>query len=817
MGTVAAEKNLLFGLLALQVGLIDQSKLVAAFHAWTLDRNRPLAEHLVAQGHLRVAERPAVEALVALHVEKHGDVERSLAAIPADRSTRAKLAGLGDAEIDATLPLVASGSGSTEPDGDANRTRDYSVGAASDDGLRFRVMRPHAQGGLGAVFVALDTQLHREVALKQILDSHADDPASRARFVAEAEITGGLEHPGIVPVYGLGLYADGRPYYAMRFIRGESLKEAIDRFHAAKDSDSGRRSLQFYKLMRRFTDVCNAVEYAHSRGVLHRDIKPSNIIVGDHGETLVVDWGLAKAIGRPETASDERSLRPSSASGSAETLPGSVLGTPGYMSPEQAAGNLDSLGPWSDVYSLGATLYCLLVGGPPFAGDAIEVIRLVREGHFQPPRALDPSIDRALEAICLRAMARLPEERYGSCRALAEDIERWMADEPVSAWREPLPRRARRWARRHRTSVAAGLFILLAGFVGLGAAAGVQARANGHLRDANAATRHALAETKAAQVQTQAALKESEESRTEAEAVSTFLVDAFRSSDPTKTTDGRTIKVVDVLDRASARLAKGFSGSQATLGTLLESLGKTYQGLGLYDKAADLHGKARAVRASHFGPEHPVTLCSQGDLAVAYQFGGHLPEAIALHEATLKLRESKLGLDHFQTLSSRNNLATAYKDAGRLSEAIAMHEESLKRLEAKLGPDHTDVLTIRGNLANAYYEVGRFSEAISIHEGTLKLREAKLGPDHPYTNVSRVSLANAYSLAGRLSDSIRLQEEAQAPGGQAGLGPPLHAHELRQPGCCLRICRPDDGGARAVRGECQVEPGQTRRRPPAHA
>ena len=175
---------------------------------------------------------------------------------------------------------------------------------SASDGQRFRVLRPHASGGLGAVFVALDEELHREVALKQILDSHADDPVSRQRFLLEAEITGGLEHPGIVPVYGLGTYDDGRPYYAMRFIKGDSLKDAIEQFHAdgGLKNDPGRRSLELRTLLRRFTDVCNAIDYAHSRGVLHRDIEPGNVIVGRHGETLVVDWGLAKATGQADPA-----------------------------------------------------------------------------------------------------------------------------------------------------------------------------------------------------------------------------------------------------------------------------------------------------------------------------------------------------------------------------------------------------------------------------------------------------------------------------------------------------------------------------------
>src|SRR5262249_27651855 len=148
------------------------------------------------------------------------------------------------------------------------RTTTLSVGAVTSEGQRFRLLRPHARGGLGEVFAALDVELHREVALKQILEQHADDPASRQRFVLEAEITGGLEHPGVVPIYGLGTYGDGRPYYAMRFIRGESLKEAIEHFRRddAIKNDPGRRSLELRKLLRRFLDVCNAIHYAHSRG-----------------------------------------------------------------------------------------------------------------------------------------------------------------------------------------------------------------------------------------------------------------------------------------------------------------------------------------------------------------------------------------------------------------------------------------------------------------------------------------------------------------------------------------------------------------------
>jgi eukaryotic-like serine/threonine-protein kinase len=339
---------------------------------------------------------------------------------------------------------------------DPRLTKLPSVGASSSSGVRFRILRPHAKGGLGQVSIARDEELPREVALKEIQNQYADNPASRARFLLEAEITGGLEHPGIVPVYGLGQYADGRPFYAMRFIRGDSLKDAIDRFY--KDEtlkrDPGKRTLKLRQLLQRFIDVCEAMQYAHDRGVLHRDLKPGNIMLGKYGETLIVDWGLAKPLGKSAQSGAaateaEEPLQPKSVSGSSATLPGSALGTPAYMSPEQAVGRLDQMGPASDVYSLGATLYCVLTGKAPIEDrDFAVVLKKVQHGNFPKPRQLNPNIDPALEAICVKAMAVKPAGRYASPLALAKDLELWLADEPVAAGPAGIARWRPRWLLR---------------------------------------------------------------------------------------------------------------------------------------------------------------------------------------------------------------------------------------------------------------------------------------------------------------------------------------------------------------------------------
>ena len=337
---------------------------------------------------------------------------------------------------------------------------------AKVQGGRFTPTSYHAKGGLGLVYRADDTELKRVVALKFMQTLAGLDPNSRRRFVSEAEITGKLEHPGVVPVYGLGRDSQDRPYYAMRFIQGITLGEAIDKLHdPGSFRDEATRNVEFRRLLRAFVSVCQTIAYAHARGIVHRDLKPGNVMLGPYGETLVVDWGLARKFAK---ADPDETVVPgydsvNLADDTADTsMTGRATGSPAFMSPEQARGERQSINPASDIYSLGSTLYVLLTGKKPFPGKtASQVIELVKGGTFPPPRSANPKVSRSLDAVCVKAMAFEPNARYESAGEFAADLDRWMADEPVKAFREPFAMRARRWVKRNRTLVSAAVSVLV--------------------------------------------------------------------------------------------------------------------------------------------------------------------------------------------------------------------------------------------------------------------------------------------------------------------------------------------------------------------
>jgi eukaryotic-like serine/threonine-protein kinase len=328
-----------------------------------------------------------------------------------------------------------------------------------------------ARGGLGEVYRARHDALGRDVAVKLIRPHLLGDAESCRRFAWEARITAKLEHPGIVPIYGIGVDDEGHDCYAMRLVEGETLTKAIAAYHATDPHHGGQvarnKALRF--LVARFKSACVTVAYAHSQGVIHRDLKPDNIMLGPFEETLVLDWGLAKLL-EPAGAKEQRAAANFSATGDQneerffETR--GTIGTLGYMSPEQHAGDAGRLGLPGDIYSLGATLYVLLTGRPPFEELCqATVAAKVARGEFVPPRQKNPTVARALEAVCLKAMALLPADRYPSAQQLADDLENWLADRPVTAMRDPWPTRTRRWVSGHRTFSAGFLVAAVFAFV----------------------------------------------------------------------------------------------------------------------------------------------------------------------------------------------------------------------------------------------------------------------------------------------------------------------------------------------------------------
>lgn len=441
-------RNLLFGLLALQNQFISRQQLVEAFGVWVADKSRSIEDILTFHGAMASNVATLLNLLVDQHVVlRDQDVHASLRAMSSVASVRDELSLLGDGDLNASLAFVA------DVDSDPYKTK--VVGHGTFINRRFEIKRPLGRGGLGVVSIAMDNELNREVALKEIRSDLADEDFMRRKFLLEAEVTGNLEHPGIVPVYGLGVQSDGRPYYAMRFVRGDNLAVHIKVFH--RRFEEGTEPFDgptLRGLLRRFLDICEAVSYAHARGVLHRDLKPGNIMLGRFGETLVVDWGLAKTenfSGEVEQeASSETPIVPKLAE-SDETRIGSAIGTALYAPPEQLNGRLSEIDQRSDVYGLGAILCELLCNQPPATGETIEeILSLVNAGRVPSPRKRLPAVPASLSTICMKSLSPNRDDRYQSAKALMHDVEAWLDDLPVSAVPEGWPSRTARWMRKNR-------------------------------------------------------------------------------------------------------------------------------------------------------------------------------------------------------------------------------------------------------------------------------------------------------------------------------------------------------------------------------
>ena len=539
------ERSLLFGVVAFQNGAVDAERLAETCADWAAEPTLPLAELLVDRGFLTLEQRTEVEKVVESELNAHGnDPHATLAATLDGRSVDAigEIVGsrIGfEGKLD--VPAVQGGHvvlGKLSPGDQESRDR-------------YTLTHLHAKGGMGRVWLARDASLGRQIALKELRPDQADNAVVCSRFLYEAKITAQLEHPGIVPVYELG--EREAPYYTMRFVKGRTLSEATRAFHKKRTAGEAN-TIEQVELLTTFVAVCHAVAYAHSRGVIHRDLKGQNIVLGNFGEVMVLDWGLAKRIGpselenaneavapattpdmapnsaaaefsskqatlaidgAPNRESDPRTLAedliqksasvPNSGSkayvdGSANrlsdpstkggagfrsgreinresgagpegTLPGQLLGTPAYMAPEQAQGRHNLVNERTDVYGLGAILYEILTGRPPFiAPKTSEIIRKVCQDAPIPPRQIVETVTPALDAVCLRALSKAPAKRYASASELAQEIQRHMADEPVTAYAEPWLARTQRWMRRHKRFVtgAAALACTLAVCLAIG-------------------------------------------------------------------------------------------------------------------------------------------------------------------------------------------------------------------------------------------------------------------------------------------------------------------------------------------------------------
>jgi serine/threonine-protein kinase len=623
-----------------------------------------------------------------------------------------------------------------------------------------------AEGGLGEIYLAEDDQFHRKVALKRIQAHHARNPDSRRRFLNEAAVTAKLEHPGVVPVHGLAFSEDGLPCYVMRFIHGQTLKQAIRRFYEADKPgrDLGERNLEFRQLLNRLIAVCNTVAYAHSRGILHRDLKPDNIMLGEFGETVVVDWGLAKEVaGATEAEPCRAEAPPDSRKEGDGTEIGRGIGTPAYMSPEQAAGQWNVVGPRSDVYSLGATLYVHLTGeAPPPAGSTRE------------PQSMKGTVPPALQAICRKAMALQPEDRYATALELAADLEHWLADEPVQAYREPLRGRLRRWTRRHRlvvTGVAAAVGVAV---LALGLSTGLLTAAYQRERAAKQSATAAYERERAAK---QLASEHEQQAKANLklgrEAVDKFFL-KVSASPHLKATGAEQFR--RALLRDARDYVERFVQIQGDDADLQAERARAY--ILLASLTSEIESQTEAIHLGRqaldilapLAHDHPNVPEYQHLQAGALRLLGHLyantnqfePAKDAYAKALSIYQE--LGLAHADVPDHRDGQAKALHDLGTLHrlrthwhpmEAQKFYQQALP-IREELARTHPQVVEYQDGLATALNALGNLyasalgqptRRAEAFYEQALPIRE-RLAHDHPSDADYQERLASTLSALG---------------------------------------------------------------------
>jgi eukaryotic-like serine/threonine-protein kinase len=641
---------------------------------------------------------------------------------------------------------------------------------------RYQLLEKLGEGGCGVVYVAEQSEpIRRRVALK-IIKLGMDTRQVVARFEAERQALAMMDHSGIAKVLDAGTTEQGRPYFVMELVHGTRITDYCDQHRLSTRERLGL-----------FIKVCQAIQHAHQKGVIHRDIKPSNILVTrDDGVPVpkVIDFGIAKATEGRLTDS------------TVFTQQHQFIGTPAYMSPEQAEMRGLDVDTRSDIYSLGVVLYELLTGAPPFdtrdlvAAGLDQLRKIIREQEPVPPstrlgalkgealtstavrRSADATkllhqLQGDLDWIVMKCLEKDRARRYESASGLAADVRRHLDHEPVVA-RPPSPGyRFRKALRRNKLAFTAAGLVVGALLAGISASLWQAVRATTaerlaelRLSDSEKARTKAVAsENRALAAEREATTRADAElaARTEAEAVATLITGVFRSPNPAR--DGRTVTVAETLDLASKKLEKDLGIPASRRAALQGAMAETYDSLGLFREAAALREKVRDHFVATAGPDHPETLVAMHDLANSYFQDGRQAEAVKLQEAVGQARRRVLGPQHNETLQTMLSLSLSYHSLGRHAEALQLREDVLAARRELLGPEHFETLWALKALAQSYQTAGRLDEALRIRERLLVARRQALPPEHPQTLGAIADLAYSYHALGRLEEALRLREE----------------------------------------------------------